>query len=109
MNGRPEALFGDNNVVQLVDIPRGVDVIFPSDQVDFLPFDGDLDGFGAGHVGAAALDVLRDDLETLVLGSGQDVGADSLEREGDPVEGRVVRISRGSADGCLKRHEKKFV
>lgn len=83
----------------MVDIPRCVDVVFPSDQVDFLPFDGDLDGFGAGHVGTAALDVLRDDLETLVLGSGQDVGADSLEREGDPVEGRVVRISRGSADG----------
>lgn len=109
MNGRPEALFGDNNVVQLVDIPRGVDVIFPSDQVDFLPFDSDLDGFGAGHVGAAALDVLRDDLETLVLGPGQDVGADSLEGEGDTVEGCVVRVSRGSADGCLKRHEKKFV
>lgn len=109
MNGRPEALLGDDNVAQLIYIPRCVDVIFPSDQVDFLSFDGDLNGFGAGHVGTAALDVLRDDLETLVLGPGQDVGADSLEREGDPVEGRVVRISRGSADGCLKRHEKKFV
>lgn len=78
---RPEALFGDDDVAQFVDIPCSVNVVFPADQVDFLAFDGDLDGFCARHVCTTALDVLRDDLETLVLSSGQNVGAYSLEGE----------------------------
>lgn len=98
----PEALFGDDDVAQFVDIPCRVYVLFSADQIDFLTFDGDLDGFRARHVRTTTLDVLRDDLETLVLGSGQNVGADALKGERDSIECRVVRVSGGSADGCSK-------
>ena len=101
MDRGPEALLGDDDVTELVGaVSRAVHALFPADQVDFLAPDGDLDGLGAGHVSTAALNVLRDDLETPVLGSGQDVGADALEGVGHAVEGGVVGVSRGAAHGC---------
>lgn len=54
----------------MVDIFCCVDVVFFLDKVDFLFFDGDLNGFGVGYVGIVVFDVFCDDLEIFVFGFG---------------------------------------
>lgn len=94
MNGRPETLFSNDDVIEFIRIVCcAVYVILSSDKVDFLTFDGDLDGFSTGHVRTSTLDVFCDDLETSVLCSGENIGTDSLEGISNSVKRGVVGVS----------------